>query len=216
MSVAEAVHDFHVSLSNTKDDSTTVSDQQGICIVCGPGNNGGDGLVAARHLVHFGYNVSIIAPAVSKATYFPHLIQQCVDLGIPISPSTSTKKSESLVEASVSYFKNFDVIVDAMFGFSFQGPAREPYSSFISAMQTVQSISSGTMRVLLPYLTCICNHEVINIGPRVISVDIPSGWDVDHGDIHNTAFKPAGVISLTVPKLCMRGYSSNYHYVGGR
>lgn len=30
-----------------------------VLIIAGPGNNGGDGLVAARHLIHFGYEVQV-------------------------------------------------------------------------------------------------------------------------------------------------------------
>jgi len=35
------------------------------------------------------------------------------------------------------------------------------------------------------------------------------------GDIHYTQFKPAALVSLTVPKLCARGFAGE-HYVGGR
>ena len=36
------------------------SNQSNICVLVGPGNNGGDGLVAARHLKMMNYNVSLV------------------------------------------------------------------------------------------------------------------------------------------------------------
>lgn len=51
-----------------------------ICIT-GPGNNGGDGLVAARHLKHFGYTPIVLYPKRSKGVIFENLVRQCQDLG---------------------------------------------------------------------------------------------------------------------------------------
>ncbi len=49
---------------------------------------------------------------------------------------------------------------------------------------------------------------------KVVSVDIPSGWDVERGNISNT-FVPHMLVSLTLPKICSFDYKG-IHYLGGR
>ena len=44
--------------------------RQQVLIACGPGNQGGDGLVAARHLHHFGYTPQVWYPKRNKAPLF--------------------------------------------------------------------------------------------------------------------------------------------------
>ena len=73
---------------------------------------GGDGLVAARHLSLFSYDVTVLYPKPSLA--FAHLVKQCHAFSIAVS-STAPVTS-----------RHWDVVIDAMFGFSFKrGPVGE-------------------------------------------------------------------------------------------
>ncbi|PBP24633.1 hypothetical protein BUE80_DR004442 [Diplocarpon rosae] len=89
-----------------------------VLVACGPGNNGGDGLVAARHLWHYGYKPTVYYPKQSKNDLY-----QLKNLNIPF-----TNDFPAALEAA-------DHVIDAIFGFSFAGEVREPFPAVIQALQ---------------------------------------------------------------------------------
>jgi NAD(P)H-hydrate epimerase len=95
-----------------------------ILVACGPGNNGGDGLVAARHLFHYGYQPTIYYPKQSKNELYQRLRKQLEDLKVPFT------------EDFPAALKQTDHVVDAIFGFSFSGEVREPFPKVIEAMES--------------------------------------------------------------------------------
>jgi NAD(P)H-hydrate epimerase len=78
-----------------------------VMICCGPGNQGGDGLVAARHLHHFKYKPTIYLPKPGSKDIYKRLLRQCENLKIPVISETG-KFEEGLKES--------DAILDAVFG----------------------------------------------------------------------------------------------------
>ena len=49
----------------------------------------------------------------------------------------------------------------------------------------------------------------------IVSVDIPSAWDVVEGNIDDRSFTPDVLLSLTAPKLGSKKFTGR-HYLGGR
>ncbi|XP_075971081.1 NAD(P)HX epimerase [Anticarsia gemmatalis] len=94
-------------------------------IVCGPGNNGGDGLVAARHMRLFGYNVSVHYPKRTPKPLYENLLAQCEKFGVDIVEKIPKPKDLS---------NDYHLLVDALFGFSFKPPVRNELKPALDAL----------------------------------------------------------------------------------
>jgi len=177
LSCAQAVHHFY---------PPPTAGRRRVLIVCGPGNNGGDGLVCGRHLVHFGYDVTCVYPQEPKKELYSRLHQQLRQLDVPI---LSAMPPHSELGA-------FHLVIDAIFGFSFDAHKgiRQPYKDIIQQLVALQST-----------LPLIC-------------IDVPSGWHVSDGDIAHTGLCPALLVSLSAPKECSKKIDvrKTRHVLGGR
>jgi len=99
-----------------------------------------------------------------------------------LSPSSDTETLLTTLEST-------DVILDAIFGFSFKGPIRAPFDS------ALQLISKSNL--------------------PIVSVDIPSGWDVELGNTEGVGLTPDVLVSLTAPKQGVKSFKGR-HFLGGR
>ncbi|KAG8379046.1 hypothetical protein BUALT_Bualt07G0047600 [Buddleja alternifolia] len=160
-----------------------------VLVICGPGNNGGDGLVAARHLHHFGYNPYICYPKCTPKPLYSGLVTQLESLSAPFV----------FIETLPEELLNFDILVDAIFGFSFKGNPRPPFDDLICRMASLREHNQENQKP-----------------PVIVSVDIPSGWHVEDGDTSGEGIKPDMLVSLTAPKLCAKTFSGPHHFLGGR
>lgn len=126
-----------------------------ITILCGKGNNGGDGFVIARHLVNHGCDVSIAIladPAEltgDAATNFEIAQRMEISIAQFALPGQSDQFAKLLNQSGW--------IVDALLGTGVSGQAREP---FLSAIRLVNASQC-----------------------KVLAIDVPSGFDCDLGPV---------------------------------
>lgn len=101
-----------------------------VLVCCGPGNNGGDGLVCARHLKLFGFSPSVYYPKRTEKPLYDNLLHQCLAMDIPVVEVAPTAE---LLDSS------YHLVVDALFGFSFKPPVRPLFVPILEAMQHTKS-----------------------------------------------------------------------------
>ena len=109
--------------------------RRNIAVVCGKGNNGGDGFVVARKFAENGYNVTVVLasgyPGSPEAEY---MYKMAVDIAIP------TVWYDADRTKAVQAVKSADVVVDAVFGFSFYGSISEDMKQLINEMTNARGL----------------------------------------------------------------------------
>ncbi len=101
-----------------------LSPQGPVRVVCGKGNNGGDGLVAARHLAQTGFEVDAL------------LLWPAADLRGDAAANLERFEGaeEIATEALAGRLAGSGAVVDAIFGTGFSGSPREPADAAIEAI----------------------------------------------------------------------------------
>lgn len=95
-------------------------------VLCGKGNNGGDGLVAARFLHSFGWKVEVLVIADS----FSGAAQNARALLPPAVPVRNAADIGDLV----AWLRDFDGAIDALLGTGAKGALREDFAALVTAL----------------------------------------------------------------------------------
>jgi NAD(P)H-hydrate epimerase len=154
----------------------------GIAVVAGPGKNGGDGLVAARHLASLGAGVQVflVADPEKITGLVRENYERVTRAGIPLEVV-----SEGNVGDLREALPSFDVVIDALFGTGLSRPLEGVYREAVEAINHSESV--------------------------VVSVDIPSGINSDTGEVMGVAVKADFTVTFGLPKVGLLVYPGAEH-----
>ncbi len=152
-------------------------DGRRIVVLAGPGNNGGDGLVAARHLFDWGAGVAVYMP---KGQRVPERLDELTQREVPVLSGTDDPGLSELD----GLLNGCDMIIDALLGIGQKRPleAGEPIAL---ALTKIAEARKGYQP------------------PKLIAVDLPTGVNADSGAVDPLTVEPDMTITFGLPKVGM-------------
>ncbi|WP_041083761.1 bifunctional ADP-dependent NAD(P)H-hydrate dehydratase/NAD(P)H-hydrate epimerase [Thermotoga profunda] len=143
-------------------------------VLCGPGNNGGDGFVVARDLLEYtDYVTTVLVGDEAKLSE-----ESLTNLSRLRAIGADVRKlgNDVTLNELAELVKSADVVVDALLGVGIKGEVRDPIAEVM---------------------------KLVNLYSRyVVSVDVPSGLETDTGAILGIAIKADMTVTFGLPKLC--------------
>jgi ADP-dependent NAD(P)H-hydrate dehydratase / NAD(P)H-hydrate epimerase len=163
-------------------------------VLCGPGNNGGDGAGVARALARIGVQTDVIlfgrvddTKGDARTNFEMVRRLSSFEAGSNAQPSPlsfleclSVPDWEELARPRGTY----DVIVDALFGTGLTRPLEGVYLQVIQHLALIRAARDRSARVR----------------PLIVSVDIPSGLNADLADPIGPAVQSDVTVAFTAPK----------------
>ena len=141
-------------------------------VLCGPGNNGGDGLVLARLAKQAGYAVELILAA--DADRYQGAAKQALDDWLAADGEIHCASDEQLARMR----SQADVIVDGLLGTGLSRPVTGQFETLINAV-----------------------NQAAGEGVAVLALDIPSGLGADTGAVMGVAIQATACITFIGAKL---------------
>lgn len=155
-----------------------------VVALCGKGNNGGDGMVAARVLHDAGVHTQVI------------LLGRMADLRGEASEALSRLRSTN------SGIQVLEVTEEGGLRRAFERAGLTGTDGEVEADLVLDSVVGTGFRPPLRGLAVAARDLVNALAIPVIAVDVPSGWDADSMDqTAEGAFRADGVVTFTAPKL---------------
>lgn len=155
-----------------------------IAVLCGPGNNGGDGLVVGRLLVEAGFSVIVVVAAASsyspELTYqlakFNSVSRECIFVyGGELVTDVCNIKTITQDQLS-ALLSNCVCVVDALLGLGQSGAPRGNIELIVSTLKESKNV------------------------PFVLSIDIPTGVNCDTGEVYNPSIQADTTVAIQAIK----------------
>ena len=151
-------------------------------ILCGPGNNGGDGLVAARILAGLGIGSEVVLLASDGRPSTPDALANWERLeGLDAVHRVATVRASD-VALYLSGIERAGLVVDALLGTGVRGPLREP-------VRTAVDVAVRAREHLVP----------------VLAVDTPTSLDLSSGEPSDPVVRADVTVTFHRPKPGLRG-----------
>ena len=153
-----------------------------VAIFCGPGNNGGDGIAAARYLGGYQVRVFLVGDRAKMTPDARAMEEKLVAAGGCLEDFSIDMTSRETLAGSLAFeqqkittwLSTCDCMVDALFGIGLTRPVTGP---FLTAIQLMNGRSCP-----------------------VVACDVPSGVNADTGEVLGEAVRARTTVTFTRPK----------------